>query len=74
MPGSFLMKRPPLAITSASLAMSPALECTVRPSADRPVTLAARNCTFMRSKKGSSGTTRSARERRPLGIQIVPGR
>ena len=74
MPGSLRMKRPPLAITSVSLATSPALVCTTRPSADRPVTLAARWRTFMRAKKLSSGTTRSARVRRPLGIQMIPGR
>ena len=74
MPGSLRMKRAPLAMTSAWLATSPAVVCTTRPSADRPVTLAARCCTFMRWKKLPSGTTRSARVRRPLGIQMVPGR
>jgi hypothetical protein len=40
MPGSFLMKRPPVAITSASFATSPAVVCTLRPSGERPVTSA----------------------------------
>ncbi len=40
MPGSFLMKRPPLAITSASLATSPAVVSTSRPPSRRPVTSA----------------------------------
>jgi hypothetical protein len=74
MPGSFLMKRPPVAMTSASLVTSPRPVCTARPPSAKPVTSAGWNSTSMRRRKLSSGTTRSARVRRPLGIQMIPGR
>ncbi len=74
MPGSFLMKRPPVAITSASFPTAPPVVCTVRPPSSRPVTSAATWRTRMRSKNGASGTISCSRVRRPLGIQMMPGR
>ena len=74
MPGSFLMKRPPVAMSSASLGSAPALVSTVRPPSCRPVTSAATWRTPMRWKNGSSGTMSCSRVRRPLGIQMMPGR
>ncbi|MPN26109.1 hypothetical protein SDC9_173533 [bioreactor metagenome] len=74
MPGSFLMKRPPVARTRPSLTTSPVLVCTVRPSSARPVTSAETKRTRWRCRKPSNGTIRSSRRRKPLGIQMMPGR
>ena len=75
MPGSFLMKRPPVAMTSASLTTSPLRGRARRePSSLRPVTSAAMEAHTLRRRKLSSGITRSSRVLRPLGIQMMPGR
>ena len=73
MPGSFLMKRPPLAMMSPSLVMSPSVVASVRPSALSPVASAARCVTPMRRKKALRSMRRSSPVRSPDGTQMSPG-
>jgi hypothetical protein len=74
MPGSFLMKRPPVAMIRASFCTSPASVSTVRPPSLRPVTRPAMNSTPWSLRKRSRGRIRSWPLRNPLGIQIRLGR
>jgi hypothetical protein len=73
MPGSFLMKRPPQAMTRPSLCTGPAVVSTVRPPCSSPVASpATKRCAA--PEEISRGMRRSSGLRLPEGSQIRLGR